>query len=126
MLDHIDFAVSDIAKSREFYVQALSPLGIEPITDIKRDDGCEGTGFGLGSSPQFWIGGGSAVSGRLHVAFVAESRAAVDDFHSAALAAGGTSKGVPGLRSRYGENYYAAFVYDPDGHAIEAVCRRSD
>ncbi len=126
MFDHIDFAVSDFPKSRKFYVQALAPLGVEPIMDIKRGDGREGTGFGIDSSPQFWIGGGPAVVGRLHVAFVAESRTAVDQFHNAAIEAGGTSKGPPGLRPRYGEYYYAAFVHDLDGHTIEAVCRRPD
>jgi catechol 2,3-dioxygenase-like lactoylglutathione lyase family enzyme len=126
MLDHIDFAVSDFSKSREFYVQVLAPLGVEPIMDIKRGDGREGTGFGIDSFPQFWIGGGSAVSERLHVAFTAESRAAVDNFHNAVVAAGGTSKGLPGLRPRYGEHYYASYVCDLDGHTIEAVCRRPD
>ena len=126
MLDHVDFGTTDYEKSREFYVACLAPLDIHLVMEIERQDGTAGAGFGRNSVPQFWIGEGSAVKGRLHVAFVAESRAAVDDFHSAALAAGGTSKGVPGLRPRYGENYYAAFVYDPDGHAIEAVCRRPD
>lgn len=126
MLDHIDFAVAEFERSREFYVRALAPLGINSILDIKRHDGREGTGFGRNSLPQFWIGGGSAVSGRLHFAFTAESRTDVDAFYEAALLAGGKSKGEPGLRPRYGENYYAAFVYDPDGHTIEAVCRQSD
>ena len=126
MLDHIDFSVTDLERSRAFYVLALAPLGINRVFEIKRDDGREGTGFGRGSSPQFWIGRGPAVSGRLHVAFEAKSRASVDAFYNAALEAGGTSNGVPGLRPQYGEDYYAAFVSDPDGHNIEAVCRRSE
>jgi len=126
MLDHIDFSVADFQKSRAFYVLALAPLGIGAVLDTKRHDGNAGTGFGRHSFPQFWIGDGSAVSGRLHVAFAADSRAAVDAFHKAALEAGGTSKGAPGLRPRYGEHYYAAFVFDLDGHTIEAVCRQSE
>lgn len=81
MIDHIDFAVTDFRRSREFYSRALEPLGICPVMDINRQDGHEGTGFGRNSLPQFWIGGGSAVAGRLHVAFQAESRAAVDAFY---------------------------------------------
>ena len=126
MLDHIDFSVTDFERSRVFYVRALAPLGINPVFEIKRDNGREGTGFGRDSLPQFWIGRGPAVSGRLHVAFAAESRASVDAFHSAAIEAGGISNGAPGVRARYGEDYYAAFVSDPDGHNIEAVCRRRE
>jgi catechol 2,3-dioxygenase-like lactoylglutathione lyase family enzyme len=126
MLDHVDFGTADYEKSRAFYVRSLAPLGIRPVMDIKRHDGRAGTGFGRDSEPQFWIGEGFAVSGRLHLAFSAESRAAVDAFYDAALDAGGSSKGAPGLRPRYGANYYAAFVYDPDGHTIEAVCRNSE
>jgi len=88
MLDRIDFSVTAFERSRAFYVPALAPLGINPVFEIKRDDGREGTGFGRGPSPQFWIGRGPAVSGRLHVAFATESRAAVDAFYKAALEAG--------------------------------------
>ena len=126
MLDHIDFAVSDLATSRAFYIQALAPLGIGSVMEIMRDDGREGTGYGRNSLPQFWIGGGQPVRGRLHVAFAAETRAAVDAFYVEALEAGGMCKGEPGLRPRYGDNYYAAFVLDPDGHTIEAVCRNAE
>ena len=123
MLDHVDIGTTDFASSRAFYILALAPLGIRPLMDIKRHDGRAGTGFGLDSEPQFWIGEGSPVSGRLHFAFVAKSREVVDAFYAAALDAGGTSKGAAGLRPRYGEHYYAAFVYDLDGHTVEAVCR---
>jgi len=126
MIDHIDFAVADLPTSRAFYCRVLAPLGIVPILDIERGDGHEGTGFGRDSSPQFWIGGGSSIVGRFHVAFEAESRSAVDMFYEEAIEAGGTSKGEPGPRPRYGDHYYAAFVLDPDGHTIEAVCRRRD
>ncbi len=125
MIDHIDFGTADFERSRTFYVLALEPLGIGPVMDITRHDGTAGTGFGYHTSARFWIGEGSAVSGRLHVAFAAETRAAVDAFYKTALEAGGASKGSPGLRPRYGEHYYAAFVFDPDGHTVEAVCRSS-
>lgn len=123
MLDHVDFAVQDLALSRAFYVAALAPLGMKPLIEIHREDGRQGTGFGLGEPAQFYIGGGRPVAGRLHVAFAAQTRAAVDAFHRAALAAGGRDYGQPGLRRRYDEHYYAAYVLDPDGHVVEAVCR---
>ena len=123
MLDHIDIAVADLKTSGEFYTEVLAPLGIVPLIDIKRPDGREGTGYGRGTTAQFWIGGGPMTVGRLHFAFSAESRKAVDEFHSAALRYCAVSKGEPGQRSNYGENYYAAFVLDPNGHTIEAVCR---
>ena len=80
-------------------------------------------GFGAKGRPQFWIGGGKPIIGRVHFAFVAKDRAAVDAFHEAALEAGGKDNGPPGLRPHYHANYYGAFVLDPDGHNIEAVCR---
>ena len=126
MIDHVDFAVRDLAASRAFYAAALAPLGIEPVMEINREDGRRGTGFGRGGAAQFYIGGGPPVDGRLHVAFSAPSRAAVDAFHRAALAAGGSDRGQPGLRPHYDEHYYAAYVADPDGHVVEAVCRRPE
>jgi len=126
MLDHVDFAVTDLENSRRFYTRVLAALGIEPFTDIKTDDGREGTGYGSLSGPQFWIGGGKAVKGRMHIAFSANARAEVDAFYEAALQVGGKCKGPPGLRPRYGEHYYAAFIIDPDGHTIEAVCRHDE
>jgi catechol 2,3-dioxygenase-like lactoylglutathione lyase family enzyme len=126
MFDHIDFAVVDFPRSRAFYAQTLAVLGIVPLLDIKHDDGCEGTGFGIDGSPRFWIGKGAPVAGRFHLAFEASSRSGVDAFHAAALTAGGQDHGQPGLRPQYGDHYYAAFVLDPDGHVIEAVCRRAE
>jgi len=126
MLDHVDFAVHDLALSRAFYVAALAPLGIKALIDVNREDGRQGTGFGRGGLAQFFIGGGRPVAGRLHVAFAAHDRAAVDEFHRAALAAGGRDKGKPGLRPHYDPHYYAAYVIDPDGHTVEAVCRRAE
>lgn len=82
----------------------------------------EGVGFGPPSQPLFWIGAGDALQGKLHVAFAAADRRAVDALHRAAIVAGGTDNGAPGLRPHYHPNYYGAFVLDPDGHNIEAVC----
>jgi len=126
VIHHIDFAVTDFERSRAFYVDALAPLGIGLVMDIERDNGRRLAGFGLSPDPTFWIRTGNGIGGRLHVAFLANSRDAVDGFHEAALRAGGTDNGRPGLRPRYAEHYYAAFAFDPDGHNIEAVCRRPE
>ena len=126
MFDHVDFAVVDLAVSRGFYEATLAVLGIKPFMDIKTEEGREGTGYGSLDGEQFWIGKGEAVKGRMHIAFKAQSRAEVDEFYRAAIAAGGTRKGAPGIRPVYGEHYYAAFVFDPDGHTIEAVCRKPE
>jgi len=125
MIHHIDLAVADFARSRAFYVRALAPLGMTAVMDVKRDDGRKLTGFGALPDPVFWIRTGRPPGVRLHVAFLATSRAAVDAFHVAALEAGGTDNGSPGLRPHYAKNYYAAFILDLDGHNIEAVCRRA-
>ena len=124
MIDHLGFSVADFARSRAFYLQALAPLGYAPVMDVtkERSGGYEGTGFGPPGRPNFWIGTGETRSGPTHVAFAAPSRAAVDAFHRAALAAGGRDNGAPGLRPHYHAHYYGAFVFDPDGHNIEAVC----
>ena len=126
MIDHIGFAVSDFAKSRAFYAAALAPLGFAPVMDVGKDQtgGYEGTGFGPANQPQFWIGTGEKRGGSFHVAFEAATREAVDAFYKAAIAAGGHDNGAPGLREHYHPNYYGAFVLDPDGHNIEAVCHR--
>ena len=117
MFDHIGFPVSDVARSKEFYVAALAPLKYVPIVVDEAS-----AGFGHPGRPQFWIGTGKPFTGRLHVAFLADDRAAVQAFYDAALKAGGTDNGAPGLRPEYHASYYAAFVLDPDGHNIEAVC----
>jgi catechol 2,3-dioxygenase-like lactoylglutathione lyase family enzyme len=123
MFDHVDFAVTDLARSRAFYVAALAPLGLAPCLEVRRDDGREGTAFGSHAAPRLWIGRGEPVRGRLHIAFTAPSRDAVDAFHAGGLAAGGSDHGAPALRERYGSGYYSAYVRDPDGHVIEAVYR---
>jgi catechol 2,3-dioxygenase-like lactoylglutathione lyase family enzyme len=124
MLDHIGFSVSNMTVSRIFYEKALKPLGITPLMEVTPE--MTGTsdshvGFGTGR-PFFWIGTGGKVSVGTHVALAAQSRKTVDEFHAAALAAGGRDNGKPGVRPHYHENYYGAFVLDPDGNNIEAVC----
>jgi catechol 2,3-dioxygenase-like lactoylglutathione lyase family enzyme len=121
MIHHIDFTVTDFARSREFYIRALQPLGLTLVID--KWNGRELSGFGSSPDPEFWIRQGPLVTPRLHVAFTASTHAAVDAFYKTALEAGGSEHGAPGLRPRYVENYYAAYVLDPDGHNIEAVCR---
>lgn len=125
MFDHIDFAVVDLEVSRKFYAAVLATLGIDSFMDIKTAEGREGTGYGSLTGEQFWIGKGEAVKGRMHIAFAATSRSSVDAFYETAIAEGGKAKGAPGIRPTYGEHYYAAFVFDPDGHTIEAVCRHA-
>jgi catechol 2,3-dioxygenase-like lactoylglutathione lyase family enzyme len=117
ILDHVGFNVSDFLQSKKFYLQALEPLGIEIIS--------EGQGWamiGKDSKGQFWFGSFGNSPGGVHVAFVAENRQRVREFYAAAIAAGGKDNGAPGLRQQYHPNYYAAFVIDPNGHNIEAVC----
>jgi len=122
MLDHIGFPVTDFARSKAFYTRVLEPLGFKLLVEVNlSEDGEDGyAGFGA-DRPHFWMGTGKPLTGRLHVAFVAKNRAEVQAFYAAALAAGGIDNGAPGLRPHYHENYYAAFVLDPDGHNIEAV-----
>ena len=122
MIDHMGFPVTHFARSKAFYTQALEPLGFRVVKEVNlSDDGEDGyAGFG-DDRPHFWIGTGKPLVGRLHVAFMAKNRAAVRAFYEAALAAGGKDNGAPGLRPHYHENYYGAFVLDPDGHNIEAV-----
>lgn len=122
ILDHVGFPVTDYARSVAFYEKALAPLGIVILKQFSlSEDGADGyAGFGR-QRPQFWIGTGATLTGRLHVAFAAANRQEVEAFYEAALAAGGRDNGAPGLRPHYHENYYGGFVFDPDGHNIEAV-----
>lgn len=124
MIDHIGFAVSDLAASRAFYAPALQPLGITLLMEVTEEmTGGHGAhlGFGRDNKPFFWIGTGKQVATSVHVAFATPDRAAVDAFHAAALKAGGRDNGAPGLRPEYHPGYYGAFVLDPDGNNIEAV-----
>lgn len=126
MIDHIGFSVSDFARSKAFYEKALEPLGYGLLMEVTPEmTGSHGhAGFGEAGKPDFWISNAAPLGGCLHVAFTAESRAVVDAFYAAALAAGARDNGAPGLRPHYHPNYYGAFVLDPDGHNIEAVCHR--
>jgi catechol 2,3-dioxygenase-like lactoylglutathione lyase family enzyme len=125
MIDHIGFPVSDYARSKSFYTKALAPLGYGLVMEVGADvteSHAPAAGFGAGGKPDFWIGGEGGLEKPLHVAIVAKDRASVDAFHRAALSAGAKDNGAPGLRPHYHANYYGAFVLDPDGHNIEAVC----
>lgn len=127
MLDHIGLSVADYAKAKAFYdavMPTISASCVMAVTAADTGGTYEGAGYGIGGKPSFWIGTGGRTQGSLHIAFVAESRSAVDAFHAAALAAGGTDNGPPGIRAHYHPNYYGAFVLDLDGHNIEAVCHR--
>jgi catechol 2,3-dioxygenase-like lactoylglutathione lyase family enzyme len=117
MIDHTGLTVSNIATSKAFYVAALAPLGYAVLMEWEQY-----AGFGVPPKPEFWIGEGEPNVPPIHVAFRAESRAQVEAFYKAAIAAGGKDNGAPGLRPHYHANYYGAFVLDPDGHNIEAVC----
>jgi catechol 2,3-dioxygenase-like lactoylglutathione lyase family enzyme len=124
MLDHVGIPVSDFKRSKAFYMRVLEPLGYGLVLEVSSEEtgGNNHAGFGAGNRPQFWIGTGLPIKGRVHFAFVAKSRDAVRAFYDAAMKAGGKDNGAPGLRPHYHENYYGAFVLDPDGHNIEAVC----
>lgn len=126
MIDHIGFAVSNMERSKAFYVHALKPLGIGVVMEVstKETGGDAHAGFGKDNKAFFWIGGGAKPKGGTHVAFTAHTRAEVDSFYHAALAAGGRDNGGPGPRPYYHPDYYCAFVFDPDGNNIEAACRQ--
>jgi catechol 2,3-dioxygenase-like lactoylglutathione lyase family enzyme len=124
MIDHLGFSVSDYERAKAFYSKALAPLGYSLVKEVTAEQtGHEAAaGFGAGGKPDFWIGGEGALNKPVHVAILAKDRATVDAFYKAAMAAGGRDNGPPGIRAHYHANYYGAFVRDPDGHNIEAVC----
>ena len=131
MIDHIGFAVADIDRSKRFYKAALEPIGLSLTVEIPPERNAEGgggsaLGFGTPENPFFWIADNQRVGEGTHVAFRVESRALVDAFYEAAIEPGGRDNGGPGLRPRYHPNYYAAFVFDPDGFNIEAVCHAAE
>lgn len=123
MIDHTGVNVSNFEQSKQFYLEALKPLGYELIKEF--DGNITGSnsvaGFGVDGKPDFWIGVGEIQTPRIHIAFRAESRSQVQAFYEAAIKAGGKDNGMPGVR-HYHPNYYGAFILDPDGHNIEAVC----
>ena len=120
MYDHVSLKVKDGKKSRKFYQKVLAPLGYKVI-----DESDEGAGFAADDKSALWISQGQPHEPALHVAFTAADRSGVDAFHKAALDAGGRDNGGPGIRESYGPTYYAAFVLDPDGNNIEAVCQKA-
>jgi len=123
MLDHITFGVADFARCADFYDKALAPLGIKRVFEVSAADTGTAPFIGYGDDrPYFWIGGGEASTGQIHFAFTARTRDEVAAFYAAGLAAGGTDNGAPGLRPHYHPTYYGAFVLDPEGRNIEAVC----
>jgi catechol 2,3-dioxygenase-like lactoylglutathione lyase family enzyme len=123
VIDHTGLNVSDYGKAKAFYLAALAPLGYQLVMELPTSILPQGgMGFGVPPKPDFWVAGGSPNVPPLHVAFRAQNRAQVDAFYRAAMAAGGRDNGPPGIRPHYHSNYYGAFVLDPDGHNIEAVC----
>lgn len=123
MLDHMSINVSDIARARAFYDKALAPLGVTVQMTVPTEitQGPPVHGYGENGKPYFWLGQSDRPSS-IHVAFLAATRADVEAFYAAAIAAGGSDNGGPGVRPHYHPNYYGAFVRDADGNNIEAVC----
>ena len=131
MIDHTGVIVADVARSRSFYAAALAPVGYAVLAEIPAavTGSTDVVGFGEPPKPDFWISGATAARPvnhpPLHVAFRVKNRAQVDAFYHAAIAAGGRDNGAPGPRPHYHPHYYGAFVLDPDGHNIEAVCHEA-
>jgi catechol 2,3-dioxygenase-like lactoylglutathione lyase family enzyme len=128
MIDHTGLQVQDPVKSKKFYDQALAPLGYKVLMEVPKEytGGFAVYGYGVAPKADFWVSEGKPNEPRIHVAFRADNRKLVDDFYKAALAAGGKDNGGPGLRPHYHQNYYGAFVLDPDGHNIEACCHNPE
>lgn len=129
VINHIEIGVTDVDASRRFYEATLAPLGLSLVISIDPARTPHGTaryGFGRDGYPSFWIHGEVDARCPIHVAFTAETHDEVDAVHAAALASGGADNGPPGIRTRYHPRYYAAFVLDPDGNNIEAVCQVVD
>jgi catechol 2,3-dioxygenase-like lactoylglutathione lyase family enzyme len=118
VLDHVTIGISDIERSKAFYDAALRSLGISRLYA----EGAEFAGYGIHPKAFFWIGRRDTPQTGAHIAFTANDRATVDRFYDDAIKAGGRDNGRPGIRPHYHANYYGAFVLDPDGHNIEAVC----
>lgn len=124
MIDHLGISVRNHAESKAFYLAALAPLGIGVVMSVSKEESgapSDLTGFGAQGHPFFWIGEGKP-DGQMHLAFKASTRAQIDEFYRAAIAAGAKDNGPPGIRAHYHPNYYGAFVIDPNGVNLEAVC----
>jgi catechol 2,3-dioxygenase-like lactoylglutathione lyase family enzyme len=124
MIDHLGFSVSDYERAKAFYAKALAPLDYSLIMEVTAEQTghAPAAGFGANGKPDLWFGAEGAMNKPVHVAILANDRATVDAFYKAAMAAGGRDNGAPGIRPHYHASYYGAFVLDPDGHNIEAVC----
>ncbi len=124
MIDHTGVSMSNPKKSRAFYDAALAPLGYRVMMEIplEHTGGKVVLGYGVPPKPDFWLAEGTPQQPHIHIAFRADNHAQVDAFYKAAIAAGGRDNGAPGPRAHYHKDYYGAFVLDPDGHNIEAVC----
>jgi catechol 2,3-dioxygenase-like lactoylglutathione lyase family enzyme len=131
MIDHMGISARDFEASRQFYDAALAPLGVVKVMEVTPEEsgGYHAIGYGMEGKPSFWlsndiqkIGAGGQRGTGIHIAFAAADRASVGAFYAAAIAHGGSDNGPPGIRSHYHPNYYAAFVFDPDGFNLEAVC----
>jgi catechol 2,3-dioxygenase-like lactoylglutathione lyase family enzyme len=127
MIDHTGVGVTDFQKSKEFYRKALAAIGYELIAEFPAavTGSTAVAGYGEPPKPDFWINEGVPNKPAVHVAFRVATRNLVDQFYAAALAAGGRDNGAPGPRPHYHAAYYGAFVLDPDGHNIEAVCHEA-
>lgn len=121
MFDHVGFGVTDYARSKEFFLRALESIGVGTVME-----GPFGIGLGRNNKPSLWLHQSAGKPAPLHLAFTAETRRQVDDFHRAALEAGGKDNGAPGLRPHYHPSYYGAFVIGPDGHNVEVVCHKPE
>lgn len=121
MIDHVTLRVGDFGASRRFYTEALAPLGYEVLHEFPG-----ALGMGRDGKPDFWIASADYRTAGTHVAFAADQRTAVDAFYRSAIQAGGKDNGAPGVREEYHPQYYGAFVFDPDGNNIEAVCHKAE
>ena len=128
MIDHTGLFVSDFDKSKAFYCQALNAIGYSLLMEFPASitGHTDVAGFGVAPKPDFWISRGSPNRPPVHIAFRVSLRETVDAFYTAAMTAGGTDNGAPGIRAHYHPNYYGAFVLDPDGHNIEVVCHEAE
>lgn len=124
MIDHIGIEVSDYEIAKQFYIKALAPLGYKLLMEVS---GFAGFGSEQNAGPIaiFWMHQGNNPSQKIHIAFTAKNRKIVDEFYHTAIRAGGRDNGKPGIREIYHPNYYGAFVLDPDGNNIEAVCHQA-
>jgi catechol 2,3-dioxygenase-like lactoylglutathione lyase family enzyme len=127
MIDHTGIAVSNFDAARAFYDKAMAPLGASLLMTVPKEftGGANVVGYGR-DRPVFWVTDSKQPKDQQHIAFTARNRAEVDAFYRAALAAGGRDNGGPGPRPHYHQHYYGAFVFDPDGNNIEAVCHEPE